>query len=266
MSAIVLDKCFLQAAPWQQVCALAEEHDLILTGSLFYELLTGTEKDRARAFAKLPRKENPVHLLDNVSSLLKFEDEHHAPARDILSHTIQIRYRFNPGLIGQQYELPEEAKAALKEKEQLTHRLVDSYVARTNAVVDMFHRVTKGSDHSRNVALREIEAELAEPDNVIAFYRSIDDPKLPPADLLTPEWTTFRFYQTSLIFSLHTIHRHRGPIPVPLTSREFDRLEHDVHDAMALCTGLLANGLATNERKLIGWWKLLSAGGILVSI
>jgi hypothetical protein len=265
MTSIVLDKCYLQSASWKTICELAENNDLIITGSLFHELLSGDQEARRKVFAKLPRTDNPVHLLDNVSSLLTYEDQTHSPAGNILAHTLELRYKFNPGLREVGYELPPETLDAVAENEELTRRLVESYVARTNAIVDVFHRVTTGSDADRLAALTEIEVEIAVPENVLSFYRSLDDPALPPAELVTEEWATFRFYQTALLFSLHAIHRYRGAVPLPLSGKEFERLEHDVHDHMALCTGILAGGLATNELKLKRWYTLLSLQGGLVS-
>lgn len=186
MAVIVLDKCFLQAASWQTVCKLAEDHDLVVTGSLFHELLTGDQEARRRVFAKFPRRDNPVRLLDNVSSLLTHEDKTHTPAGDILNHTVGISFRFNPRLKEAGYELPKDALDAVGDNNERTRHLVEFYVARTNAVVDMFHLVTTGSDKERLASLAEIEQEIADPTNVITFYRSIGDPKLPSSDLLTP--------------------------------------------------------------------------------
>lgn len=265
MAAIVLDKCFLQAASWQTVCGLAERHDLIITGSLFHELLTGDQDARRRVFSKLPRRNNPAHLLDNLSALLAHEEKTHTPAGNITGHALDITFRFNPLLTEKEYKIPSDALEAIAENEATTLRLVESYVARTNGVVEMFHQVTKGSDSHRLASLAEIEAEIADPESTLTFYRSIGDPELPPANLLAPDWATFRFYQTSLLFSLHTIHRHRGPVPLPLTAKEFQRLEHDVHDQIALCTGILAGGLATNEKKLKKWFTLLSPEALLIT-
>lgn len=262
---MVLDKCFLQAASWQTICELAEQYDLIVTGSLFHELLSGDQEARRRVFAKLPRSDDPVRLLDNVSSLLAYEERTHSPAGSILDHTLDLSFRFNPRLKEAGYELPREALEGVADNERLTRRLVDSYVDRTNAVADMFHLVATGSDSDRLAALAEIEREIADPENVLKFYRSIGDPKLPPPDLLTKDWATFRFYQTALLFSLHTLHRHKGPIPLPLSDKEFERLEHDVHDHIVLCAGILAGGLATNERKLKNWYALLSPNGTIIS-
>lgn len=265
MAAIVLDKCFLQAASWQAVCGLAERHDLIITGSLFHELLTGNQDARRRVFSKLPRRNNPAYLLDNVSALLTHEEKTHTPAGNIIDHALNLAFRFNPLLTDKEYKIPPDALEAITENEEKTLRLVESYVARTNGVVEMFHQVTKGSDKHRLASLAEIEAEIADSESILTFYRSIGDTELPPADLLTPDWATFRFYQTSLLFSLHTIHRHRGPVPLPLAAREFQRLEHDVHDHIALCTGILAGGLATNEKKLKNWLALLSPAALLIT-
>jgi hypothetical protein len=265
MATIVLDKCFLQAASWKAICDLAENNDLVLTGSLFHELLSGDQEARRRVFAKLPRTDNPVHLIDNVSSLLAHESETHTPAGDILAHTLDLRYRFNARLKEPGYQLPQEALDGVVEDEEMTRRLVESYAARTNAIADMFSRVTSGSDNDRQIALADIEAEIADPKKVLRFYRSLDDDDLPPADLITEDWATFRFYQTALLFSLHTIFRHRGPVPLPLSAKEFERLEHDVHDHMALCIGVLGGGLATNERKLQRWFSLLNPSGTLIS-
>lgn len=102
------------------------------------------------------------------------------------------------------YELPPDVPEAVAENEARTRRLVESYVARTNAVVEMFHPVTTGSDKGRLVALAETEKEISDLESVLTIYRSLRDHKLPPADILTPGWATFRFCQTSLLSSLCT--------------------------------------------------------------
>lgn len=265
MPAIVLDKCFLQAASWETIRDLAESNDLIITGSLFHELLSGDIDARRRVFSKLPRRDNPAHLLDNVSALLKHESKTHTPVGSVLDHTLDLSYRFNPRLKEPGYQLSEEARIGVAENIERTRRSVDSYVERTNAIVGIFYRVTTGSDSDRLAALAEIEQEISEPESVMTFYRSVSDPDMPSPDLITSDWATFRSYQTSLLFSLHTLHRHKGVIPLPLSAKEFERLEHDVHDHMALCTGILAGGFATNEKKLKAWYKLLSPEGTLIS-
>lgn len=265
MGIVVLDKCFLQAARWETVCSLAKQNDLIVTGSLFHELLTGDPVARHRAFAKLPRRDNPVRLLDNLSSLLAHEERTHKRAGNVLDHTIDIAFRFNPNLKEPGYELPQEAANVVAENTASTRRLVELYVDRTNAVSDMFHRVTTGSDQERDAALKEIGEEISKPENVLIFYRSVAVKSMPPGDLLTEDWATFRFYQTSMLFSLHTLHRHRGLIPAPLSENEFERLEHDVHDHIVLCAGILAGGLASNETKLKEWCTLLCPSTFQIS-
>ena len=265
MAIIVLDKSYLQAVRRQDLLALDEHNELVVTGSLFYELLTGDEEARRRVFAKLPQRDNPVRLLDNVSSLLTHESTTHTSAGNVLNHELGFAFKFNPRLMEPGYQLPADALEGIRENEELTRSFVELNVLRTNAVVDMFRAVTTGSDSTRRAALAEIEQEIKDPERVLEFYRSLNDPELPPPDLLTPEWATFRLYQTSLLFSLHSIHRHRGQIPTPLSVTEFEKLEHDFHDQVGLCTGILAGGFATNEKKLQRWCALLNPAAILIS-
>lgn len=266
MTAIVLDKCYLQAASWEAVCKLAEANDLIFTGSLLCELLSGDQKVRRKAFAKLPRVENPVRLIENISSILSHEIETHTPAGDILRYALDFRFKFNDSLLRAGDELPHEARLAVEEYGAQICRFIEFYVERTNSVVHMFSRVTVGSDKNRLIALSEIETEICDPENIIKFYHALDDRALPPSRLITADWATFRFYQTLLLFSLHTVHRHRGAVPLPLSVAEINRIEHDVHDQIGLCLGVLAGGLATNEKKLKKWFKMLCPHGKLISL
>jgi len=265
MTAIVLDKCFLQAARWERVRDLAEAHELIVTGSLFHELLSGDSEARRRVFAKLPRKDDPVRLIDNVSAFLKHEESTRTPAEHVLSHALAFSFRFHPELGNAGYTLTADVRDAVDANVAKTTSMVEDYVRRTNAVVDMFHPLSQGSDQSRADALQRVEAEIADVKNVLVFYGAIGDPDLPPPDLVDERWATVRFFQTALLFSAHTIHRLKGPIGDAISPSEFERLEHDVHDHMVLCVGVMAGGLATNEIKLKRWFKMLSPNGLLVS-
>ncbi len=169
MGIIVLDKCYLQSASWQKICDLAEQHDLIVSGNLFYELLDGDPDDRRRSFAKFPRRENPVSLIESLLPLLKHEEETHTPAYNILKYTIDVSFSFNPNLKESGYELPKNALETLADNKRHARLAVKSYVKRTNAYVDMFHRVTTGSDKERKTALAEIEKEIAIPKNTISL-------------------------------------------------------------------------------------------------
>ena len=60
---IVIDKSYLQGASRERVRRLCEENTVLLTETLFYELLTTAVSVRAACFAKLLAKDNAVVLI-----------------------------------------------------------------------------------------------------------------------------------------------------------------------------------------------------------
>lgn len=257
---IVLDKSYLQGVSTQRIQDLCASKSMIMTDALFYELLTAKPAERAQCFAKFPDVENPVSVVGHIGPMLLHEKNTHTKTLDFLSYKINERFKFNRGLCQLDYQLPEEALKHTQEESKRVCDSVETFVRRTLTATSVFPLVTEGSDSSRLKALERYERDIAMPENVLLFYKSVNDSALPPHWLLTEDWATFRMYQISLLFSLHTLHRHRGPVPEPMSNREFTRLEHDVHDSDMMLTAAMAGGLATKEAKLIQWWQLLFPG------
>jgi hypothetical protein len=254
---VVLDKSFVQSVSAARIAELHAERRLVMTDALFYELLTTDPTVRARCFAKFPSVENPVMLVGHLGPMLVDELETLAPMRAFEMYALTERFVFNGALLSPEYVLPADAAANTAEEAQRVEEAIESYVKRTNGALTIFPNVVRGSDSARLEALEEYEAALADPREVVAFYRSIGDPRLPPADLISEGWATFRFIQVHLFFALHTLHRHRGPIPEERSRKESVRLEHDIHDASLFQVASVAGGLATCETKLQRWWRLL---------
>jgi hypothetical protein len=254
---IVLDKSYLQSVSAQRIRELSVSAELVMTDALFYELLTTDAVTRARCFAKFPATENPVRIVGHIGPMLLHEKSTNTKSMDFLSYEIAERYRFNKALCDVDYQMPQDAVEHTKEETDHIHGSIERFVSRTEAAISIFPLVMEGSDSARLEALYEYERDVATPENILTLYRNIDDPALPPHSLLTEDWATFRLYQISLLFSLHTLHRHRGPVPSNISAREFVRLEHDVHDSGMLLTAAMAGGLATKEAKLLRWWQLL---------
>jgi hypothetical protein len=260
---VVLDKCYLQSVSAERLRSLADSAMLVMTDALFYELLTTDPITRSRCFSKFPDVEVPVHLVGHIGPMLLHEQNTHTKAEDFLSYEIAEPYRFNLGLRDASYELPSDALRNVSEEAGDIRNSVSRYVERTESAASMFPLVTQGSDFARSTALSIYEQELSQRETILGFYRSVHVPGLPPPDLLSEGWATFRLYQVSLFFSLHTLHRHRGPVPPEPSVREFTRLEHDVHDCTMLLAAVMAGAFATKEQKLKRWWHLLCPEGPL---
>jgi len=256
-TAVVIDKSFLQGVTTQRIAELASMHVLVMTDALFYELLTSDATTRARCFAKFPETDNPVRLVGHIGPMLLHEQRTNTKAEEFLNYELAYKFRFHPGLRKADYMLNQDTLAKTEVQTREIEEHINSYILRTNNALSFFPDAQSGSDAARNAALDSYEGDLANTETINSFYKTLDDPLLPPHHLITPNWATFRLLQVSLLFSLHTIHRLRGPIPDVRSRAESERLEHDVHDRDLLLTAVMAGAFATKEKKLQRWWRLI---------
>ncbi len=269
---VVIDKCFLQGSKADRIRELCLSHNVLVTDVLFYELISSSEPHRSRCFAKFPRTENPVTLIQHAGALMRKEIDSHVPSGTPSENREDIRYRFHPDLATGEYAFPEVTKQALDEENCKTHANVVSFVQRAHVIAEVFPTLLSGSDSdkvsAKDEALHIIATDTA---SVLKFYSALEPPPgekpLPPAELITPAWALFRWVQIQLLMSLDVFFRYRGKIPEvsALTPRWYERIEHDLLDAEYLVLGVLEGSFATTERKLQEYWGMLRPDGVLMS-
>jgi hypothetical protein len=266
MQAIILDKSYLEGASRAAIQELMERRTVLMCGALFYELLDTTAKQRTRCFAKLPAVENPLVLVDHVGELMRKEVETRRPSGLPSQHAIAIRFRFNPALLSETYELPPEAREAMQEEVQDLSSEAQRLVDLSESSPSMFPDLLKGNGETRVKAGVDAEASIANPESLLPFYKQLSspDPSRPFPPVTGPEWAHFRWLQVQMLFSIDLHVRYQGRLRANLTKNVLVKLEHDVHDAQALALGVLEGALATREEKLARWFKLLKPNGELV--
>jgi hypothetical protein len=265
--AVIIDKCFLQGAPASHVAALEKSHRLLMSDGLFYELLTGSEPGRSRCFAKLPVKDNPVEFVNHIGTLMRKEIDTHQPAGMPSQNKENIRFQFHPKLRTGNYEMPPEAQ---EEVDRMFAELSDDVIAfieRAKNTTDFFPDLFEGSQSERDLARANAENAIVEPGSLLAFYSQLQAPlgekPLPPAAIVDESWAIYRWLQVQFLFALDVCVRYQGAVPETLTSKTFEKLEHDVLDAQVLMLACLEGGFATREKKLQRWWRLLRPDGQL---
>jgi hypothetical protein len=239
-----------------------------MTGALFYELLDGPVLERRRCFAKLPAVENPVVLVDHVSGLMRSESREQRPCGKPSEHAIKGRFRFNSALLEDDYVLPDEARQAMLDEalslEQERLRLVDI----SDSAKSLFEGLLQGTDAERKKAKEDALAQIAEIHWVLGFYRQLEstDPSapFPDAAIVGPSWAHFRWLQVQLLYTLDLYVRYQGQVREMLTGAVPTRLENDLHDAQGLALGVLEGALATREKELATWFRLLRPDGELI--
>ncbi len=105
---VVIDKSFLQGGSKDRLQSLFENHRVLMTQALFYELLTTEPAERARCFRRIPAIENPVVLVYNVGPILRWEVKYHRPLSNIGDMAIDECFQFNPGLLNEDFDMGEE--------------------------------------------------------------------------------------------------------------------------------------------------------------
>ncbi|WP_345812575.1 hypothetical protein AAGS40_00900 [Paraburkholderia sp. PREW-6R] len=267
MSNIVVDKCFLQSSKTSRIHELAASHRLLVSEALFYEMLTTSEPARSRCFAKFPPIDNPVDLVSHIGTLMRIEIDTHRSAGKPSAHRVQVQFQFNPKLLNAGYELPATAEEAIQEQFHELRNDSESMLTRALSMQSFFPSLLTGTQAERVQAKEEAELLICQPGTLLQFYSALESPpgerRLPPVDLVTDEWAIYRWLQVQFLFALDLYVRYQGKIPVEMGSAAWEKLEHDVLDAEVLMLGCLEGAFATNEKKLIRWWRMLCPNGTL---
>ena len=258
---IVIDKSYLQGASGETVRRLCEEHTVLFTETLFYELLTTAESVRDACFAKLPARDNPVALIPRTGPLFRYEIEHRRAASPIADRRLAVTFRFNPRLTSRTFLHPADEETALAE----WRREVDQEVA-------TFHEVATGvsawcpdlktaSGQTLRTACEDLKRQACSDAEITRrVYRSLGLEGFPCASLLDPSWALFRWVQAHLLFSLDYVGRY-GFGELPQIPR---RVEHDIHDIQYLLFGALCGALATKDAEIASNFMLACPEGTLL--
>ena len=269
---VVVDKCFLQGSKADRIRDLCRTHDVLMTDVLFYELISSSEPQRSRCFAKFPSTENPVTWVKNSLALRRKEIEHRTPSGKPSENPAVSGYRFHPDLSTGNYVPPDGTARALDEENRRVRADVASFIQSAQVMATVFPDLLSDINSPKENAIEEAAHSIAtEPSSVITFYAELNsepgERPFPPADLVTPSWALFRYLQVQLLMALDIYSRYRGKIPnvADLTPAWYEKIEHDLHDAEYLVLGVLEGSFATNELKLQRYWKMLRPDGVLLS-
>jgi hypothetical protein len=265
---LLIDKSFIQGSKTSDILTLAETHDLLMTDALFYELMTSDPISRARVFSKLPATENPVKMVPHFGEMLKKEIHGGIASGKPSENSESFRFQFNAGLADPDYEYPDYVQDVIEEQKEELALDVEGYLRLVETIPTIFPTLLIGNDAIRAETKAHIEREIASDidgirDLLASLEPPIGAPSLPPSEVLTIEWALVRWTQVRLLFALDTYVRYKGNIPSHLSSKMYDRFEHDVHDAHYLTLSVLEGTFATREVKLQTWFQLLCPDGLL---
>lgn len=263
---LILDKNFVQGAKKEVIVALCRDGRAVMPDVLFYEMLTGGEPGRSRCFAKF-LGENPVTLVRNAGELLQYETARHRACGKPSRHALGTRFQFNPKLAAGVYELPDEAKATLREEDERLRGELASLIEMINMAPTLFPDAFD-KERDRLAERKKYENALAnDPNEIVEFYARLEPPedsvKPAPAALLTDEWIHFRWLQVKLWASLD-LRIRLGRLEGELVGERRHRLENFLLDMQYAMLATLEGGLASEDDWLRSVFKLFRPDGVLL--
>lgn len=270
MAEIILDKSFLDAATPQQIHTLCGEHRVLMPDVLFYELTTTEETSRQRCFNKFPDTTNPIELIPNVGTLLRYELNTHRTCTPLYDRREKIIFNFHSGLRTGTFEFTKAQLKARKNHEKIVEQDTKDFFGLAMMVAAFFPHISGIPYAKLPHAIQEAKALVASNiDTVRQIYaKLLEDSRisnLVRVDTLDPNWAYFRWVQVRCLYSLDLILRYDGRLPSNPTAKFWKNIEHDMLDSEYLMLASLAGALACNENRVIEYFHLIRPDGLLLT-
>ncbi len=271
MAHVVIDKSYLDAARPNQVKSLCDKHTVLMPDVLFYELITTRKLSRKHCFNKFPDTNNPVELIPNVGSLLRFELNTHRPCTPLYDHREKIVFNFHKGLRADTFQFTDEQLESKQNQEGLISQHSKTFFKLAMMVHVFFPHLNGISYSDFPEAVQEAKQQVAtNVEKVREIYASLLDHDAPSnavnAGALDPDWACFRWIQVRVIYSLNLLLRYQGQLPANTSEKFWLRIEHDMLDTEYVILGSLAGALASKDKKVIENFLLVHPDGLLFTL
>lgn len=266
---VVLDKSYLQGSSKNEIHQMCSQHQLIMPEVLFLEILTTKTENMVKCFKKFPEIENPVALVPNVGSLIRYETEKNSPCSPIETQFLNIRYVFNERLAKNQFEFTEEQKESLKEWEESANEGTRGFIEKA-IVTDGWFPGLSGykPGESPNPITNAMDMVATDFDFVRKIYSQLRDEIYETYKALWPEpqridkeWILLRYLQVHLLAALEYIRKYGKESQSMITKR----LENEYLDIDYCIIGTISDGLATRDTTMAKFYKLLCPEKALIS-
>jgi hypothetical protein len=266
-SKLVVDKSYLQAVSRTRMTELASAHGLLMTDALLYELVKGTDTERAGWFARFPDVARPFELIPNPGVLMRHELENNAACGLPSSHVRNIDHSYTALYRDPSYSIPPDLIKLREVKRDEIDEDTDQLLTLIDSIPILFPEFESAHEKDYIALKRAAQDKICDFDFVrrgaevlvaqSPFFSSEN------AARIDRDWITFRWLQVGLLFVLDLKVKYPGGIPPVMPPKMRERIRHDVLDAQYLMLALLEGAFATKEKKMCEWWMKLNPDGVL---
>lgn len=252
---VILDKSFLDGASTQSVRNLCNDFDVLLSEELFFELITTRPESQKRCFSKFPDQTNPVLLVPNVGSLLRFEMEQQEPCTPVTRHKIPGTFQFNAKLRDGNFVFEGQVLQDLENWKKTTAEDTLNFIQRWSVVHQFFPELSgvdwKDFPDAIQKARLKVSSNTAFVRDVYASLLKSGAPtNAPSPEHISHEWAIYRWIQCQILSALRMFERYQGKIPSTQGQAFIEKAEHSMLDSYHAIYGCLVGTMATLDNEI----------------
>lgn len=266
---IVLDKCYLQGSSKDEIHQMCSQHQIIMPKVLLFEILTTKTENMVKCFQKFPKTENPVALVPNVGTLIRYETKNDKQCSPIESQFLKVRYKFNENLAKGQFTFTEEQNNVLDEWKKRTTEDTAGFIEKATVADGWFSGLSEYKPgESLDAITTAMERVAQEEDFVRHIYSEIRDEihlakkvLWPDPSKIDKQWILFRHLQVHLLAAIEYIRKYGKEAQEVITKR----LENEYLDIDYCIIANIADGLATRDKTMARFYELLCPDKTIIS-
>lgn len=259
---LVLDKSWLQGTSDQQLRGAAKTHRLMVSVTLFHEILTASDWERRLCLTKLKKAERAVVLGPGLGELLRFEREECRsclPLEERLHASAVEIHLENPVASG--IFTPEQEALLAENRAKLEKEMVEQWMTAWQGTATFLPELPNAVRGGQRGKLEELHSRVTDANLIRKVYSLIRRDWMPAPEAIDKTWAHFRRVQVLLLAGVEYTRRY-GPTFADVPAQ---RIGNYYLDLEYVTLAALSGALATNEVQLKKWLGVLAPTARVVS-
>ena len=277
-TAIVVDKSYVQGAG--SLSEIQRNWSLLFPDAFFFEVASTNPSARQSCLSNLRelKGNGGIYVVSNVGELFR-KEIHDLVCAGQPSENLVQGLDLDAFFSAQFDDLTKARRDALALTEIEFDQDVDGLIERANTLHGHIQGASNGSIEQRKKAYGLARQEVAQDRDFIArFFAEVlcGGAYAPPgarflmqvaqSGAFGPEWALYRWTQVTLLYALELLENHGQLAPEKLTTKQREKLQHDVIDMQYVVLGVLQGALASKDKRMRAIFRLLRPDGAMLPL
>jgi len=277
-TAIVVDKSYMQGAG--SLSEIQRNWSLLFADAFFFEVASTNPSARQSCLSKLRelKGNGGVYVVSNVGELFR-KEIHNLVCAGQPSENLVQGLDLDAFFSAQFDDLTKARRDALALTEIQFDQEVDALIEKANTLHGHIQGTSNRSTEQRKRAYGLARQEVAQDrDFIVKFFAEVlcGGAYAPPGarflmqiahtGAFGPEWALYRWMQVTLLYAIELLEKHGQLAPEKLTTKQRQKLQHDVIDMQYVVLGVLQGALASKDKRMRAMFKLLRPDGAVLPL